>query len=97
MTRDVFVEPPKEVKTDGLIWKLNKGGYGLMDASRLWFLDVRETLVASGCRNVSADEAFFYYRKAGKLSGLVIVHVDDFYGAGDEDFTKDILDKIFHI
>ena len=38
-----------------------------------------------------------YYRKAGKLSGLGILHFDDFYGAGDEDFTKDILDKIFHI
>ena len=95
LTRDVFVEPPKEVKVEGMIWKLNKGGYGLLDASRLWFLDVRETLVASGCKNVSGDEAFFYYRKAGKLSGLVIVHVDDFYGTGDEDFTKDILDTIY--
>ena len=55
LEREVFVEPPKEVKVEGTIWKLKKGGYGLLDASRLWFLDVRKTLVSYGCRNVSGD------------------------------------------
>ena len=38
----------------------------------------------------------FYYRKDKKLSGLVAVHVDDFYSAGDESFKKDVLDKIYN-
>ena len=93
--RDVFVEPPLEAKTEGMIWKLNKAGYGLLDASRLWFLDVRETLTKLGCKNVSGDEAFFYYRKNEKLCGCVIVHVDDFNGAGNADFINDVMNKIF--
>ena len=32
--REIFVMPPKEIKEDGIIWKLNKTAYGLEDASR---------------------------------------------------------------
>ena len=69
-------------------------GYGILDASRLWFLEVRKTLSSLGCTNVSGDEAFFYYRKDGKLLGLVGTHVDDFFGAGNETFKVEVMDKL---
>ena len=31
--RDIYIKPPKEIKKDGIIWKLNKVAYGLCDAS----------------------------------------------------------------
>ena len=93
--RDVFVKPPEEIKHEGLLWRLKKGGYGLWDASRLCYLEVKKVLLQLGCSVVSGDEAFFYYRKNGNLSGCVLTHVDDFYGGGDVDFKADIMDKIF--
>ena len=41
LDRDVFVEPPLDIKKQGIIWKLNKSLYGLDDASRKFWLRVR--------------------------------------------------------
>ena len=37
-------------------------------------------------QTLSGDSAFFYYIKHGKLTGICIVHVDDFMIGGDEEF-----------
>ena len=34
LDREVFVEPPSDIKKQGIVWKLNKPSYGLGDASR---------------------------------------------------------------
>lgn len=34
LDRDVFIEPPKDLKKEGVLWKLKKPLYGLDDASR---------------------------------------------------------------
>ena len=44
---------------------------------------------------VTGDEAFFMYRKNGILCGLIVLWVDDFLGGGNEEFKKDIMDKIY--
>ena len=38
LDRNVYMEPPTEVREVGKIWKLKKSAYGLYDASRKWFL-----------------------------------------------------------
>ena len=38
LDRDVFVEPPPDIKKQGVIWKLKKPLYGLDDASRKFWL-----------------------------------------------------------
>ena len=43
ISRDVFIRPPKEACTNKL-WRLNKTVYGLNDASRSWYLKLRETI-----------------------------------------------------
>ena len=47
ISRDLFVKPPKEAKTDNL-WKLLKTVYGLNDASRTWYLHVRDKFIICG-------------------------------------------------
>ena len=42
LERNIFVAPPEERNKDGIIWKLKKSCYGLYDASRKWFLAVKE-------------------------------------------------------
>ena len=60
LERDLFISPPKEKSTPGKVWKLKKSCYGLYDASRQWFMAVRETLLSMGMRSLSGDDAFFY-------------------------------------
>jgi hypothetical protein len=38
LDRDVFVEPPSDLKTPGKIWWLNKPLYGLDDVSHKFWL-----------------------------------------------------------
>ena len=40
--REVFMEPPKDIKKEGKIWKLKTALYGLSDASRKFWLKVKK-------------------------------------------------------
>ena len=41
LDREVYIEPPKDEKKEGKIWKLNKPLYGLNYVSRKFWLKVR--------------------------------------------------------
>ena len=45
--REVYICPPKEAATNK-VWKLQKCVYGLGDASRYWYLRVKEELINLG-------------------------------------------------
>ena len=45
LDREVFVEPPSDIKKQGIVWKLNKPLYGLDDASRKFWLRVRDVFL----------------------------------------------------
>ena len=81
------MEPPTEKKKAGYIWKLNKSVYGLYDASRKWFQAVRPELLKIGMKAVSGDKAFFSKVKDGRLIGLCILHVDDFWWLESQAFS----------
>ena len=94
LDRDIYIEPPEECVSKGKVWKLLKGCYGLNDASRKWFMAVRETLVNLGMQSVSGDDAFFFLTINGSLMGMCILHVDDFLLAGNEQFFTKIQDTL---
>ena len=94
LERDVFVAPPEEKEKDGIIWKLKKSCYGLYNASRKWFLAVREQLMELGMTNLSGDDAFFYKIKKDQLDGICILHVDDFLISSSEEFHKEVSRKL---
>ena len=60
LERDVFVEPPPDIKKQAVIWKLKKPLYGLYDASRKFWLRVKNMLMAIGLKVMEGDEAFYY-------------------------------------
>ena len=91
--RDVFLKPPEEADTLKL-WKLKKALYGLNDASRQWYLEVRKSLMNLGVKACVCDEAFFYWHCDGKLCGLMAVHVDDFVNAGNDDFSDGVVGEL---
>ena len=91
LDREVYMKPPEDIKKQGKIWRLLKPLYGLDDASRKFWLKVKETLTELGLKTLSGNEAFYYDNKNGKLLGAVLSHVDDFTVAGEEEFVKRIV------
>ena len=94
LERDVYVEPPKELKREGEIWLLNRAGYGLYDSARLWYLEIVEQLEKHGMRHVIGDEAVFYYRVNDKTEGVLLLHVDDLLALGSDKFHANIIDDL---
>ena len=79
------MELPAVIKKEGNIWKLKKLLYGLNNASRKFWLKIRELFDECGLKILKEDEAFYYQQDAeGNLDGMVSSHVDDFILAGTE-------------
>jgi hypothetical protein len=92
--RVVHVEPPKEFKKTGTVWRLRKGLYGLREASRLWFEELSAYLISKGGQKLLGDDAVFLFFRDGKLVGIVCIHVDDIIGTGDDVFHEEVIDGI---
>ena len=61
LDREVFVEPPLDVKKQGIIWKLMKPLYGLDDASRKFCLRVKDVFLNKlGLKTVEGDKSFYF-------------------------------------
>ena len=87
LDREVFIKPPKEAKTDKL-WLLRRCLYGLNDAARQFYLNLKQNLIALGLKNSSLDPSLFYMHRDGKLCGVLVTHIDDFLHCGDEEFDR---------
>ena len=55
--RIIIIQPPKYIKKEGKVWKLKKACYGLVDASRQFYLSVKKELEMFGMKMVELDEA----------------------------------------
>ena len=97
LSRKVFVIPPPEAKQDGKLWLLQKGAYGLIDGSRLFYLELKDRLETLGMNRISGDSAIFVIHMDGKLIGIVCVHVDDLLMAGNDQFKELVCKKLFKI
>ena len=94
INRTVFVEPPKDQKKEGKIWKLNKCVYGLDDAARSWFLEVENDLKEMGCKQSRIDPCVFFFFQEKVLDGVIFLHVDDFFHMGSNEFENKVVKKI---
>ena len=56
----MFLQPPKDIKRDGYIWKFKKPLYGLNDALRKFWLRVKKIFNEIGLRKLDGDEAVYY-------------------------------------
>ena len=94
LTRQVFVQPPKEANLQNKLWKLKKCLYGLKDASRQWYLRLKRTLRKLGFQKSKYDGGLFFIIKDEKLLGAVGIHVDDFLTAGCDYFMTKIIPSV---
>ena len=91
LDREIYVQPPADVRTPGTLWRLLKPMYGLEDAGLKWYQTVDSKLKKLGCLRLNTDLAVFYYIKDGKLRGIAGWHVDDMITTGEELFYTDIV------
>ena len=68
--------------------------YGLADASRQWYLKVKQELLDLGLFQLKLDNAVFSWYNNGSLQGLVACHVDDFVYGGNELFHTNVVEKL---
>ena len=91
--RVIYLRPPKEVDTNN-VWKLLKCVYRLGDASRYWYLRVREELINLGAHISSVDPGLFYWKQNSNLIGMLACHVDDMIWGGNQYFKENIIDSL---
>ena len=83
----LFCKQPRgglEGLKEGQIIEIIAGAYGLGDAPAHWRKSPKRTLVDLGYQQSAMDPCTFRMFRDGKLSGLVIVEVDDLLTLGDE-------------
>ena len=98
INRLVYLDPPPEANVpSGYIWKLEKCVYGLTDASRSWYLTVKEELFNLGAVSSKYNQAIFTWYFENKLHGIIAVHVDDFCFGGSKIFQTSVIDKLHKI
>ena len=61
---------------------------GFSDTSRNWYFSVRDEIIKHGCSRSEELDMLFYWHHEEKLSGMFILHVDDFLWAGTEDLSS---------
>ena len=89
--REVYVRPPPELNLPrNKVLLLKKTAYGLVDASRAFYLKQAKELKNIGFHPLSMDPAMFVHKASGQemCDAAAAVHVDDALNAG----KKDVLD-----
>ena len=77
--RVVYVKPPKEADCqDTTSWKLNTTIYGLNNASKSCYFNVKKGLIGLGAIVCKSDPAVFIWHIQSKVNELLCTHVDDF-------------------
>ena len=93
LDREIFLKPPKEAKTEKL-WKLNKCVYGINDAGKKWYNQFRKDLLKLGTQASHLDQAVFYKTENDRLTGMMVLHVDDTLWTGDLSFKEQVIEPI---
>ena len=95
--RNVYLRPPREADSKGHLWHLQKCVYGLNDASRYWYMRVRQELFKLNMSPSKYDKAIFYWFHQGELAGVITAHVDDFFWCGTKHFKSCVIDELRNI
>mgnify|MGYP001794889706 CR=1 FL=1 len=88
----MYLRPPKEANTNN-IWHLKKCVYGLADACRYWYLQVKEVLTSPKGNICPSDQGIFTWYEENSISGIITCFVDDIIWGGTESFYKNVVEK----
>ena len=93
--REVYITPPSEAGVSPhFVWKLKTCIYGLKDASKTWYLSVKEKFIELGAKPSRYDPAVFIWHQNGALKGILCAHVDDFLFGGTQEFLDSVINPV---
>ncbi len=93
LRREVYLRPPKEAVGDdkSTLWRIKTAVYGLADAAREWYLSIRKILTELEFTESKLEPSLFYLQNNQKeLEGVVCMHVDDLFMAGNRIFQAKV-------
>ena len=85
LSRQIFVRPPVEAGEEpGVVWALKRACYGIVDASRSFFLNYSKHLKLQGYEPLTMDPAVFINKpnREESMTSAYAVHVDDTLAVG---------------
>ena len=89
-----YVRPPKDLRKDGMLWKIERHCYGINDASRGFWKLARRIFKSLGMVQIPGDEAAYYKMRNGKLACILVTHVDDFGIASSREFFNEMIEAL---
>ena len=97
--RDVFILPPPERRVPGVLWRLKKPVYGLVDAPRGWHKALDGEFMHTGCTKCLLDPAMYLYYSIDsegeqEIEGIAVSHVDDVLHGGNEVFDQTVITPV---
>ena len=95
--RDVYLRPPLEADQPKTLWKLKTCVYGLSDASRSWYVRVRDEFEKFKVKTSIYDHASFFWHEDLILQGIIASHVDDFIFEGSKMFLSKVINPLKEI
>ncbi|KAJ1305493.1 hypothetical protein OPQ81_000500 [Rhizoctonia solani] len=82
LDEEIYMEPPEGFEDDkNYVWRLNKAFYGLKQAARAFYQQLRKVLEKIGFTHCETDHAVFILRDDEKLA-IILAHVDNMQLAG---------------
>ena len=96
LDRTVIITTPEEANvTKGKLWKLKVAMYGLDGASLQSYFKCSEVQLSLGCSQSTFDPVMsIKHNESGDLIGMLVLHVDDFLRARNEDFRSKVSRKL---
>ena len=95
LDRSVYMLPPKDIRKNGMVWKITKPIYGLRDSVQNWYNTLKHDLISVGCEQSILDPTVFRFYEGNSLKGLFLCHVDDFlFSIGDTEFTDKVINRL---
>ena len=93
--RTIFVRPPKGWAKAGIVWRILKPAYGLVESGRLWQLAIERWFNSDDIFEVDGLPQLFVKRDAtGKIVLLIAKVVDDLLIGGKKREIESFRDKI---
>ncbi len=78
----------------GKLWRLLKCIYGLIDGPRMWYVELKDTLLELGMTLSAFDGSFFFCIQRKSVCGLIALHVDDLMFGGSEWFLTKVIGSL---
>ena len=97
INRQVYSKPPKDFAREGKVWLLKKTVYGLSDASKSWYIRIKEEVLKLNGKVSKYDPGVFMYQYRGTLHGRLVTHVDDFLWGGSLVFVENVIKPLHKI